>query len=286
MCKRVIYYLCWAFLFIACQEIPQEETPGEIVVEGWIEAGAGPVVMLSRTFVVSTGKETAEEQSIVLSLAKVEVSDGTRSVTLTGDYDDRYFPPFIYSTSKIRGVPGRTYRLTVEYEGSVVTAETTIPEPASLDALEVSPCAHLDSVYQITAHFGDNPETKDYYLFLTRIFNRENRFYPSTFGVIDDATLAEHNNEHVVHPGIHMLTSDRHTYGLYFLDTDSVQIKFARVDETTYNIHKAFHEMVILNNNPLFASDVSMPTNIQGGLGFWCGYAATKYNVVIADSIR
>lgn len=285
MYKRVIYNLCLVFLFIACQEMSQE-TSGDIVVEGWIESGGYPVVMLSRTFVVSTGEETYDDPSIVLSLAKVEVSDGIQSVILTGDYDEQYFPPFIYSTSKIRGVPGRTYYLRVEYEGQVITAETTIPEPASLEALEVSPCAHLDSIYQIVAHFEDNPETKDYYLFLTRIFNRENRFYPSTFGVIDDEALTERNNKHVVHPGIHMLTSDRHTYGLYFLDTDLVQIKFARIDETTYNIHKAYHEMVVLNNNPLFASDLSMPTNIQGGLGFWCGYAATRYNVVIADSIR
>lgn len=285
MYKRVIYNLCLVFLFIACQEMSQE-TSGDIVVEGWIESGGYPVVMLSRTFVVSTGEETNDDPSIVLSLAKVEVSDGIQSVILTGDYDEQYFPPFIYSTSKIRGVPGRTYYLRVEYEGQVITAETTIPEPASLEALEVSPCAHLDSIYQIVAHFEDNPETKDYYLFLTRIFNRENRFYPSTFGVIDDEALTERNNKHVVHPGIHMLTSDRHTYGLYFLDTDLVQIKFARIDETTYNIHKAYHEMVVLNNNPLFASDLSMPTNIQGGLGFWCGYAATRYNVVIADSIR
>lgn len=285
MYKWVIYNLCLVFLFIACQEMSQE-TSGDIVVEGWIESGGYPVVMLSRTFVVSTGEETNDDPSIVLSLAKVEVSDGIQSVILTGDYDEQYFPPFIYSTSKIRGVPGRTYYLRVEYEGQVITAETTIPEPASLEALEVSPCAHLDSIYQIVAHFEDNPETKDYYLFLTRIFNRENRFYPSTFGVIDDEALTERNNKHVVHPGIHMLTSDRHTYGLYFLDTDLVQIKFARIDETTYNIHKAYHEMVVLNNNPLFASDLSMPTNIQGGLGFWCGYAATRYNVVIADSIR
>lgn len=285
MYKRVIYNLCLVFLFIACQEMSQE-TSGDIVVEGWIESGGYPVVMLSRTFVVSTGEETNDDPSIVLSLAKVEVSDGIQSVILTGDYDEQYFPPFIYSTSKIRGVPGRTYYLRVEYEGQVITAETTIPEPASLEALEVSPCAHLDSIYQIVAHFEDNPETKDYYLFLTRIFNRENRFYPSTFGVIDDEALTERNNKHVVHPGIHMLTSDRHTYGLYFLDTDLVQIKFARIDETTYNIHKAYHEMVVLNNNPLFASDLSMPTNIQGGLGFWCGYAATMYYVVIADSIR
>ena len=85
---------------------------------------------------------------------------------------------------------------------------------------------------------------------------------------------------------MHRLTSQKHSYGFHFLYADSVQIKFARIDETTYKIHKAYEELMILANNPVFASDVSLPTNIQGGLGFWCGYAATKYNVVIADSIK
>lgn len=43
---------------------------------------------------------------------------------------------------------------------------------------------------------------------------------------------------------------------------------------------------VALSSNPIFSSDVSMPTNINGGLGFWCGYAVTRYNVIIGDSIK
>ena len=271
MFRRILYGLCVIALCISCQEEVQQELEDTIVVEGWIEAGGSPVVMLSRAFVVTTAEETGNGQSVVLPWGRVSVSDGRQSVVLTGDYDERYFPPFRYSSSKIRGVPGNTYYLTVEYGNRVLTAQTTIPMPASLEALEVSPCEHIDSVYQITANFEDDPATKDY--------------YPALLGTIDDATLAEHNR-HVVYAGMHRLTSEKNAYGPYFLDTDSVQIKFARIDETTYKIHKAYEELMILANNPLFASDVSLPTNIEGGLGFWCGYAATKYNVVIADSIR
>lgn len=285
MCNRVIYGLCLMLLLACCREEYQESRE-EIVVEGWIESGGNPVVMLSRTFTVTTKEETDEDESIVLPWGKVTVSDGTQSVILTGDYDERYFPPYIYSTSRIKGVPGRTYRLTVEYGDRVLTAQTTIPMPDSLEALTVTPCAEADSMYQITAYYDDDPSTKDYYLFLARIFNRETRYYPSLLGVMDDAMLTLHNRQ-VVQPGIHMLTTgDEHRYRPYFHERDSVQLKFARIDETTYNIHKAYNEMVTLSSNPLFASDISMPTNIQGGLGFWCGYAVTRYNVIIADSIR
>lgn len=284
MSRRILYSLCLSLLFISCYE-DDDEVAMKIVVEGWIESGGTPMVMLTNSIPVTTYEKTGENAEFVLPWGKVTVSDGTQTVILTGDYDERYFPSYVYTTSKMRGVPGRTYHLTVEYGDYVVTAQTTIPVPDSLEALTVTPCADVDSMYQITAYYEDVPETEDYYLFLTRIFNREKRFYPSFLGVMDDSRLASHNKQ-VVQPGIHMMTTENHKYRPYFHENDSVQIKFAKIDETTYHIHKAYSEMVSLSSNPIFSSDLSMPTNIEGGLGFWCGYAVTKYNVVIADSLE
>lgn len=283
MRRRMIYGLCLLLLFAACQEEFQESRE-EIVVEGWIESGGSPVVLLTKSFVVELAKDVDEETSIVLPWGKVTVSDGTESVILTGDYDDRYFPPYIYSTSKMKGVPGRTYYLTVEYGNRILTAQTTIPEVDSLEAITVSTCDDADGMYQITAYYDDNPVTKDYYLFLTRIYNDETRYYPAFLGLQEDGHLGLHNRQ-VVHPGIHTLT-DSVKYHPYYHADDSIQIKFAKIDETTYHIHKAYNEMVSLSSNPIFSSDLSMPTNIQGGLGFWCGYAVTRYNVSIGDSIK
>lgn len=283
MCRRMIYGLCLLLLFAGCQEEFQKSRE-EIVVEGWIESGGSPVVLLTKSFVVELAKDVDEETSIVLPWGKVTVSDGTESVILTGDYDDRYFPPYIYSTSKMKGVPGRTYYLTVEYGNRILTAQTTIPEVDSLEAITVSTCDDADGMYQITAYYDDNPVTKDYYLFLTRIYNDETRYYPAFLGLQEDGHLGLHNRQ-VVHPGIHTLT-DSVKYHPYYHADDSIQIKFAKIDETTYHIHKAYNEMVSLSSNPIFSSDLSMPTNIQGGLGFWCGYAVTRYNVSIGDSIK
>lgn len=281
---RLFYSLFTLLLLVACQGEVQYDRE-EIVVEGWIESGAAPIVMLSKTFTVTTEDEVDEDESIVLPWGKVTVSDGTNEVILTGDYDERYTPPYIYSTSRIKGVSGRTYHLKVEYGDRVLTAQTTIPETDSLEALMVTPCSDDDGMYQITAYYDDNPDTKDYYMFLTRVFKGETRYYPSFLGLIDDANLSLHNQQ-VVQPGVHLLTSDENKYHPYYHADDSVLIKFARIDRDTYNIHKAYSEMVSLSSNPLFTSDVSMPTNIQGGLGFWCGYAVTKYNVIIADSVK
>lgn len=283
MYRWIIYTACLMLLFASCQEEYQESRE-DVVVEGWIELGEPPVVLLTKTFSVTTKEEVDEDASVVLPWGKVTVSDGVDTVVLTGGYDERYFPPYRYTTARIEGEPGRTYYLTVEYGNRKLTAQTTIPMPDSLEALRVTPCADADSTYQITAYYNDNPSTEDYYLFLTRIVNRETRDYPSLFGAINDANLGL-NNQYVVQPGVHKLTTEE-KYKPYFHETDTVQIKFAKIDETTYNIQKAYNEMVALSANPIFASDVSMPTNIQGGFGFWCGYAVTKYEVIIADSVK
>ena len=98
----MIYALSLLLLAACHQELhaPHEE----IVVEGWIESGSAPVVLLTRTFVVQLGDEVDGETSTVLPWGKVTVSDGTDEVILTGDYDERYFPPYIYSTSRMMGV--------------------------------------------------------------------------------------------------------------------------------------------------------------------------------------
>ena len=103
MFKRILYGLCVIALLVSCLQETQEYED-TIVVEGWIEAGGSPVVMLSRAFVVTTAEEVSGDQSVVLPWGKVTVSDGVNSAVLTGDYDERYFPPFRYSSSKIRAI--------------------------------------------------------------------------------------------------------------------------------------------------------------------------------------
>ena len=122
--QQIIYGLLALLVFAGCQEEISDNRE-EIVVEGWIESGSAPVVILSKTFTVTTEEKIDEDETIVLPWGKVVVSDGTESVVLTGDYDDQYLPPYIYSSSKIKGVPGRTYYLTVEYGNRILTAQTT-----------------------------------------------------------------------------------------------------------------------------------------------------------------
>ena len=128
--RRIFMCLAICLLLGSCGEKHQPEDIPQIVVEGWIESDGYPVVMLTTT--VSIGEDAKDWTSLkdnILRWAKVSISDGVHEEILTGRMDNSYFPPYIYTTSRMKGESGKTYTLKVEYGGRTVTAQTTIPDP-------------------------------------------------------------------------------------------------------------------------------------------------------------
>ena len=109
---------------VACRK---QETPAPVlVVEGWIENGAAPVVMLSESIPVVDNQEISPSDMLerIAKWAKVTVSDGTRTEVLTGMTDPDYFPPYVFTSGRMKGEVGKTYTLTVEYKDYKATATT------------------------------------------------------------------------------------------------------------------------------------------------------------------
>lgn len=283
--KHIECIICMLlFFFSACQSPYTTSLQEDIIVEGWIESGSGPVVILTKSMILEE-MQSQTEGDVLLPWAKVTVSDGIDSVVLTGGINHDYFPPYVYTTSYMKGEAGKTYWLRVEYGDRVATAKTTIPYPQALEGLHVSKAS--DSLYQITASFMDNPLSKDYYLFQTRIFNKESRYYPAFLGLIDDELLkGDAVYRHQVQPGIHFMTAGVDNYRPYYKEGDSVLIKFSKIDELSYRVQQSINEIVAFSSNPVFVTDLDLYSNIDGGSGFWCGYGVTQYRVVIADSIK
>ena len=284
--KHIECIICMLLLMLlsACQSPYTTSLQEDIIVEGWIESGSGPVVILTKSMILEE-MQSQTEGDVLLPWAKVTISDGIDSVVLTGGINHDYFPPYVYTTSHMKGEAGKTYWLRVEYGNRVATAKTTIPYPQALEGLHVSKAS--DSLYQITASFMDNPLSKDYYLFQTRIFNKENRYYPAFFGLIDDELLKDDVlYRHQVQPGIHFMTAGVDNYRPYYKEGDSVLIKFSKIDELSYRVQQSINEIVAFSSNPAFVTDLDLYSNIDGGSGFWCGYGVTQYRVVIADSIK
>ena len=82
--KKILYYIL-PLLVLSCTA---EEQPGEtqLVVEGWIENGEHPVVMVSESIGVTTNTPIDAGAMVghLAKWAKVSISDGENTVLLTG----------------------------------------------------------------------------------------------------------------------------------------------------------------------------------------------------------
>lgn len=285
--RKISFFGIIIFLLNACNSFDYDKEPdlSIIVVEGWIENGGFPVVMLTRPLYLSNDWQYIDSLSdYIVRWAKVTISDGTDTVVLTGKYDKGYFPPYIYTTSWMKGEVGKTYVLTAEYRDLRVYAVTSIPTLQSDNcSFKVEKRTDSDSLYQIKLHFTDNPVQKNYYQIFTRVGGNVKQYLVSYLGSIDDAVLGKETDVFAYRGHQKILNYEYNPY--FFLD-DTVSVKFAQVDSVSFRIFDDYTKMLSLSGNMFLSKSTYLETNVIGGYGYWCGYSAITRHIVIRDSVE
>lgn len=283
--KKVLCTLIASLALLSCQERFDGDHESLLVVEGWIEDGGFPVVMVTMSVPVNTEHQyVGDLSSYIVRYARVVVYEGEDSIVLTGKYNNAYFPPYIYTTSRIRGKAGNRYRLKVEYDRYLATAATTVPRSPQADSMVVSRSGANDSLFVITAYFHDIPDEKNYYQFFTRVGADDRQFLASYLGSIDDAVLGDGSVAVPVYRG-KKATLPSETYTPFFREGDTVAVKFANVDEYSYEFWKEYSKILSISKNMFLGTFRSLPSNIQGGLGFWGGYGSDTHYFVIPHNV-
>lgn len=260
------------------------ESEPRMVVEGWIDHEGFPVVIVTTTVPISEeASDLSELKEHIIRWATVTVSDGEHDVVLTGTTDRRYFPPYIYTTSDMRGEAGKTYRLRVDYKTYHAEGITTIPSPVPLDSVRVLPCTN-DTLWQIKAWFHDDPAERNYYKFFT-CMGRESRMWLNSYMQTMDDSMFSPGEEICISVYKGRLVTRREHYVPYFTRNDTLLIKFAQMDSLSFAFWNQMEHNTTLGNSPLTASRRNPSFNVQGALGYWCGYGAVTWPVTIADSI-
>lgn len=270
-------------LLLSCSGDYLPEQNDELVVEGWIEDNGFPVVILTKNINISNKYQSLDSlSSCIVRWAKVTVSDGEKSVVLTGRYMKGYTPPYIYTTSHFRGEAGKTYQLTVEYGDFHATATTTIPNTQKIDELSVERCAQSDTLYQISLRYNDDEAEQNYYQIFTRVGGRDVRQYLAAYlGTIDNRVVKP-KTKIPVYRGRDINTLD---YTPYYTINDTVAVKFAHIDSTSYNFWYDYTRNLTTAGNMFFATAASLRSNIIGGTGYWCGMGSDIKYVAIRDCV-
>ncbi|MBR2637266.1 MAG: DUF4249 domain-containing protein [Bacteroidaceae bacterium] len=271
--NRLLLYITSLFLFVSCDDDIFIESAPRIVVEGWIDAGGFPVVIVTESVPISDHYTDIKDlDNHVIKWAKVTVSDGERECILTGKSNSSYFPPYIYTTSEMRGEVGKNYRLTVSYEDYYAEAETTIPHKVSVKEIIAENNANG---YSLKARIEDNPDEKNFYKFFIRMIDREKMYLSSNMSVIDDKefTFPLDVPLGLGKSIIHSKEEQEH-----ILDgSERLLIKFAQIDSIAYNFWNEYKNYIELGQNSFFRYTNNVYSNVKGGLGYWFGYGATEY---------
>ncbi len=269
-------------------EIPESEPL--IVVEGYIENGKNPLLVLSRTlpFFGSINTSTVFQQTI--QGARVIVSDGMITDTL-----DQIPGIGVYTSSRITGQENRSYSLRVETEGKVLTSLTHIPTSIALDSVWFEVSGTRDSLGFAWAHLTDPDTLGNHYRWFAQRINsytfgdnigrqKDSVLIAPNGSVFEDKFINGKSFDLGYQRGNHPNSTkedDLNDERFFFKKGDTIVVKFCTLDRAHFEFWRTEETQVSNNGNP-FASPAPVRGNINGGLGIWGGYAA-KFDTIIAN---
>ena len=280
--RSSFYILCLLTVtLVACDDDIFGNSQSQMVVDGWIEDGGFPIVIITQTLPITEDFVSVNNLGdYIVKWAKVTVSDGVDSVVLTGKYDNNYFPPYIYTTGRMRGKAGHTYYLTIKENDNIVRSVTTIPVNAPDVDFKVEMRSSNDSLYQITACLSDSNEQADYYQIFSRVGVNTSQYSAAFLGSLSDATLGDYA-EIPVYRG--KALSDSVDYTPYYHISDSVSVKIASVDEDSFHFWSDFTNNISLSSNFFLSPSNNIYSNVKGAIGCWYGMNNIEKHFVIAD---
>jgi Domain of unknown function (DUF4249) len=276
-----------SFLIIGCLASCTEDInlniigkDATIVVEGSIENGDYAFVILTHSSSVS---KPFDFNNLLITDAQVYVSNGAITDTLQFVIDSTASLPFGYRGSKLLGVVGETYFLTIIADGKKYTATTTIPTPVAMDSVWWKAQPPNDTVGFAWAHLTDPPGFGNAYRWQAKRASKDRRYIAPNGATFDDKfidgksfdTYYNVGQDPTAAPDTASGQNNNNPFDNMFTNKDTIYTKFCTIDYTTFRFYITYETAAQNNTNP-FASPTSVSTNIQGGgLGVWAGFGAT-----------
>jgi hypothetical protein len=303
---KIVSIICITF-FASCRKEVKVDIPGyveKVVVDGSIETGQPPLVLLSKTQNIYSATSLESYLKGFISGAIVTVSNGTTTEQLIEICSDNLPPGTEALAAQIFGVTiaelstfklcaytslnpalfgevGKTYSLTINYDGKTYTSSTQILNPTPLDSLywkndDATPGYGFSWAYltdpigkgdnylwqakRISNDLNGSDKDQNFNLVFNPLFNDEfvdGKGFEFAFENPGD----RYNND------VPQETKYRYKQG------DSVVIKFSKMDNDVFEFLEKKYLQLQSGGSP-FSSPTFIKTNITGGaIGLWAGYS-------------
>ncbi len=281
---KPIYLIVSMLLIWGCEPI-EEGLPTveqKLVIDGAIEQGQFPVVYLTLSSGFYDPVDSMNLLDLIVTTARVSVSDGENEEVLTLFRNEGYFPPYYYRGTALRGVIGKEYTLEVRSRGETYTATTTIPAPVALDSLWFLQDGPSDSLVNIWVRFKDDGSAVNRYRSFTRIISKNDRYIPAYQSTLSDRAF---NGESFRYPILKQPADfTKVAQDVYFTKGDTVNVKFCTLDQVHFDFWRTLERELYSAGNPFGSSGNEVESNIRGtkpALGVWGGYGASYHRIVL-----
>jgi Domain of unknown function (DUF4249) len=284
---RWIALLLLVFMMVGCEktiDFNLQQNNAAVVIDGTIENGQPPVVILSSTFNYFSNISSDLLSKSFLHGAVIKVGNGFQTQTLReyavvqpGSKDSLYY----YSSDPLQGANafkgdfGRTYQLSVSVGGKEYMATTTIPVLAKkVDSIWWKPAPNNPDP-SLVVLVGKTTDPKGFGNYI-RYFTSVNGgpFLPGLNSVFDDQIIDGTTYTVEIEKGVDRnVKIDVENYS-FFHRGDTAVLKFCNIDKTTYDFWRTMEFSYASIGNP-FSSPTKVSGNISNGaLGYFGGYAA------------
>jgi len=285
--KKLFPFLLPALFAVSCEkeiDVVLPDVEQKIVVDGGITVGEPAAVTLTWSAGYFDPIDSASLLSYVITNATVTVTDGTTTDTLHITLDPDLPIPIVYRGANVLGQIGRTYVLTVVADGKTVTSTTTIPNPVPLDSVWFKPEIPGDSLGFAWAHLTDPAGYGNGYRWYTMRLHEDPTFMAPFGSTFDDNFIEGESFDFAynrpVDPGSTAPEDNDNRRG-YFITGDTIAVKFCAIGQAEANFFRTYEIEVSNNGNP-FASPGVIESNVEGGLGIFCGYSPS-YDTIICQ---
>ena len=263
----------------------------QIVVQGTIENGQPPIVLINSTFGFFSSIDFSTFQNSSIHGAVVTVSDGTKTVTLKEYTIDTLSGNKFYAYSLDTANPaniligelGKFYTLNITYNGKSYSAFTKIPVPKALDSIWLGPpvLSRKGTPANAIEMFGKytDPDTIGNYV---RYFTRHNSHDQFLAGGVftDELVNGKTISDVDLFAGFVEDGNANSDSLSYFYPGDTIALKWCEIDKGVYDFWNTYEFAVRSVGNP-FSSPINAKSNMtNGALGVWAGYGSVISTIV------
>ncbi len=258
------FNVCSAFIFcvllglVACEEvidIELKEADQMLVIEANVSnSETTHYVLISKTVPFSSSS-TSNPQS------------GARvSIQEEGEAAERTFAevsPGQYRINNYQAYPGRTYKLTVEFENEQYQASSTMPAPIAIDSIGTVTESFFDEDEKnVGIVYQDPPGEPNYYRYLITVNGKPSNLVFAYNDKFNDGRRVQRN---LYHEDLDLATGDY------------VEVEQHCIDQAVYTYFNG-----IQSNNPGSAAPANPISNFSNGaLGYFSAHSITRASTTV-----